>query len=172
MHKNTRKCSRCKIVKDLCSKNFSQDKGRKLGFAYWCKLCANKYNHVYTKNHAIENNRKAKKWRKNNPLLYKFKEYKNSAKRRGIIFPLTIEAFENIIKEPCHFCGTHYSNGIDRKDNSQGYLLENCLPCCEYCNRAKYTRSYEDFLLWIEKLIHYQTTGLIGTKALAPDFYA
>ncbi len=163
-------CSICKTKKEL--KEYTRDKKTKDGLAYRCKICASEYNHVYTKNHAVENNKKAKKWRKNNPLLHKFKEYKNSAKRRGVFFPLTIETFENIIKEPCHYCGKHYSNGIDRKDNSQGYLLENCLSCCGYCNRAKYTRTYEEFMFWVERLIHYQTNGIIGTKSKIPDFYA
>ena len=26
---------------------------------------------------------------------------------------------------------------IDRKDNSIGYLLENCVSCCFVCNRTK-----------------------------------
>lgn len=165
-----KKCSICKFKKQL--KDFSKDKNRKDGLSYTCKKCASIYNRIYTKIHAAENNEKAKKWRKNNPLKHKYKEYKNSAKRRGIDFPLTIKEFKNIIKEPCHFCGKNYSNGIDRKNNEYGYFLDNCLPCCGCCNRAKWTRSYEDFMLWIETLVHYQTTGVMGTKSRTPDFYA
>ncbi|KKM81786.1 hypothetical protein LCGC14_1326270 [marine sediment metagenome] len=168
--KITRKCSRCKIVKELCAKNFSQDKGRKFGFAYWCKPCARKANKKWTDNNPESNRARALRWKRNNPLKHKYKEYKHSAKRRGLVFPLTIKVFEDIIKEPCHFCGTKLAGGIDRKDNSQGYLIKNCLPCCQYCNRAKYTRSYEEFREWIDQLIHYQSMN-IGTKSRTPNFY-
>ncbi len=165
----TRKCSRCKTTKEL--KEFCKDKKRKLGLAYWCRVCAKETNSIYVKKNPFENNKRAKKWKRDNPLKHKFREYKNSAKRRGILFPLIIEIFENIIKEPCHYCGKHYSNGIDRRDNSQGYLLKNCLPCCEYCNRAKFTRTYEEYMLWIKNLVHYQSTN-IATKNKIDDFYA
>ena len=36
--------------------------------------------------------------------------------------------------------------GIDRGDNSKGYLPENLVPCCKGCNRAKSTRSPREFV--------------------------
>lgn len=36
-------------------------------------------------------------------------------------------------------------NGIDRVDNSVGYVLSNCVPCCSTCNRMKGTMSSEEF---------------------------
>lgn len=56
--------------------------------------------------------------------------------------------------------GNKYSeyiyNGIDRVDNAVGYILENCIPCCEFCNKAKGTKTYFDFLDWICRLIAYK----------------
>ena len=37
-------------------------------------------------------------------------------------------------------------NGIDRKDNNIGYIIENCVSCCGICNRMKMDMSYDDFL--------------------------
>lgn len=165
-----RKCSTCQTSKDLCSANYSKSAKRKHGFGYVCKVCAKIAHKEWTDNNPESNRARASRWKRNNPLKHKYKEYKHSAKRRGLVFPLTIKVFEDIIKELCHFCGTKLAGGIDRKDNSQGYLIENCLPCCQYCNRAKYTRSYEEFKEWIDQLIHYQSTNIV-IKDKAPDFY-
>lgn len=36
--------------------------------------------------------------------------------------------------------------GIDRWDNSRGYLADNVVPCCKDCNRAKMTRPPREFV--------------------------
>ena len=46
-------------------------------------------------------------------------------------------------------------NGIDRKDNNIGYIVSNCLPCCSWCNKAKLTNKYEDFLNYIERVARF-----------------
>ncbi|WP_141522555.1 hypothetical protein [Bacillus toyonensis] len=45
-----------------------------------------------------------------------------------------------------------YHNGLDRIDSGIGYIDENVVPCCKYCNMAKMDRTKEDFLLWAEKV--------------------
>jgi len=70
--------------------------------------------------------------------------YKNHAKRRRISFELSFESFINLTQQRCHYCGSESSNflkvsgnggfkynGIDRKDNTIGYTIENCVPCCK-----------------------------------------
>jgi len=43
-------------------------------------------------------------------------------------------------------------NGIDRKNNTQGYTTNNSVPCCLICNRAKNNMGYEEFLSWIGRV--------------------
>jgi hypothetical protein len=99
------------------------------------------------------------------PLLESlFKTYRKSAKYRGYEFDLTLEVFGSIVKENCHYCniepstilkngsGEFLYNGIDRKDNSKGYLKANVLPCCTFCNRAKGKLSYKAYKKWIKLL--------------------
>jgi hypothetical protein len=43
-------------------------------------------------------------------------------------------------------------NGIDRVDNSKGYEINNCVPCCIICNKSKLDLSLEEWKEWIEKL--------------------
>jgi len=51
--------------------------------------------------------------------------------------------------------GDYIYNGLDRADNSKGYELDNVVPCCGRCNRAKNAYNRDDFLLWIEKVYKY-----------------
>lgn len=39
--------------------------------------------------------------------------------------------------------------GLDRRDNSVGYLSENVVPCCRWCNEAKKAKTETEFLEWI-----------------------
>ena len=43
----------------------------------------------------------------------------------------------------------HKYNGVDRVDNSLGYIKENCVACCKICNNAKSTLSISEWQEWI-----------------------
>lgn len=89
--------------------------------------------------------------------------YKNSAKKREYEFELTKEQFIKIATNNCRYCGIEPSrvafnsiktisllyNGVDRLDNNKGYTLDNCVPCCTHCNRAKLDKTEEEFEKWI-----------------------
>jgi len=76
---------------------------------------------------------------------------------------LTPEQFKALILRDCFYCGveplqtikfpyeTLFYNGIDRVDSNLGYVPENCVPCCKFCNYAKHNRSKEDFLTWLRR---------------------
>lgn len=99
-------------------------------------------------------------------LLILFRQYQQSARVRKIEFVLSLEEFEKLTLFDCHYCGSapskvsaaryskknpHTWNGIDRKDNSSAYILENCVPCCTTCNRAKSVLGYDEFISWIKR---------------------
>lgn len=77
-----------------------------------------------------------------------FKMYKRDcARKRNLVFRLTLKQFTTIVKAPCYFCNEDTSaRGVDRKDNSKGYVFENCFPCCGVCNHAKATMSAQAFI--------------------------
>ena len=98
--------------------------------------------------------------------------YKDDAKRRDLVFALSSEKFRDLTKSTCVYCGViplqHTSalkgrgtpyvyNGIDRKDNTQGYTEENSVACCGVCNKAKRSMSVSQFMEWIERLVKFQT---------------
>jgi hypothetical protein len=90
--------------------------------------------------------------------------YKNSARIRGIEWFLEDELFEAIIAYPCSYCGARPSNktnhrdrsitytGIDRIDNSLGYIPGNVIPCCFQCNQAKSTFTLKQFADWSQRV--------------------
>lgn len=83
----------------------------------------------------------------------RFRTYKSSAIRRKHDFDLTSEDFVKITSSPCVYCGESTKKiGIDRIDNSKGYLIENCAPCCTICNMMKKTMKLQDFLSHITKI--------------------
>lgn len=91
-----------------------------------------------------------------------YRRYVANAKSRGYVWNLTKEQVKQITKENCYYCGTSPSNverkhrnggyvynGIDRVDNTIGYVFENCVPCCGMCNKRKMSSSLDEFKSWI-----------------------
>ncbi len=99
-----------------------------------------------------------------------YNRYKTQAKRRGREFNLTFDEFIKYVFDNCNYCGTEpiaelkvhqYTgsilyNGIDRVDNSKGYIEGNVVTCCEICNRAKLMMTREEFLSWIDRVYKHQ----------------
>ena len=80
----------------------------------------------------------------------KVRAIKNRAERDGIEINLMDSDITDLICQECHYCGepakVEKPNGIDRKDNDQGYIHGNVLPSCSTCNYAKGTNGYFAFL--------------------------
>jgi hypothetical protein len=98
--------------------------------------------------------------------------YKRNATKRGYSFELTKEQFRKLTRQPCHYCSLlpsqimvsrtfrepYIYNGVDRKNNSIGYTIDNSVTCCGQCNKAKGTTNYEDFILWIKRLVKHHAS--------------
>lgn len=78
--------------------------------------------------------------------------YRTGAARRGYDHELTLDEFREIYLSACVYCGLSPARGIDRRDNSLGYLISNCAPCCKHCNLAKRDMSEADFLAWVARI--------------------
>jgi predicted HAD superfamily Cof-like phosphohydrolase len=89
--------------------------------------------------------------------------YKHNAGASGVKFNLTRSQFIKLCESPCHYCGKMNSNcsksingdwnynGIDRVDSCIGYSIENCVPCCKFCNFMKKDLDYNEFTNWVKK---------------------
>jgi 5-methylcytosine-specific restriction endonuclease McrA len=95
--------------------------------------------------------------------------YKQGATRRNLEFSLEKEEFRKLTSGNCVYCGQipssisivdhcygiYVYNGVDRVDNSKGYVSDNVVSCCEYCNKAKHSKSKEEFLLWVKRIYEF-----------------
>ena len=97
---------------------------------------------------------KTREYQKNNPLKNAWVQYRTSARVRNLEFKLDKDVFNLIISDNCIYCGHNPSpiNGIDRVDNTKGYLVGNCVPCCVICNKAKASLTLEEFKNWVDKI--------------------
>ena len=88
-----------------------------------------------------------KKARKPATLSERYSQYRSSAFSRRISFMLSMEEFGSFWGKPCSYCGAKIEAiGVDRADNSRGYEVENCVPCCFMCNMAKRDGTVQKFL--------------------------
>lgn len=91
-------------------------------------------------------------------LTYRYSLILKGAKIRNLTCDLTIELYDELyFNKPCMYCGT-ITAGIDRVDNSKGYVDGNMVSCCKLCNRMKHADSIDDFINQV-MLIH-QHLGL------------
>ena len=95
-----------------------------------------------------------------------YKQYYTKAHKRELKFELTLEQFAELIQKPCQYCNHSKegdANGIDRMNNTIGYIVGNCVPCCEMCNRMK---------AFYHPLFFIQKAKYIATKTSPPkEFY-
>lgn len=103
-----------------------------------------------------------KKKRLSDPWKVDIASYQKSAKNRNIVFELTDKEFKELISSKCYYCNRTpeivcsgaelremkiYRNGIDRLDSNIGYVKNNCVTCCKYCNFEKRNQSFDQFIL-------------------------
>lgn len=98
--------------------------------------------------------------------------YMRGAADRNLTWELSDEDFNNLISSNCYYCGSEpkeyqgdkrfnksgipfLRNGIDRLDSSKGYIKDNCVSCCEDCNRMKMQMTSDHFLKHVEKIYNY-----------------
>jgi hypothetical protein len=91
---------------------------------------------------------------------YTFQSYKHTAlTRRKLEFTIEKEDYDKFRNGQCYLCGltssdTH-KNGIDRIDNSKGYILDNCRSCCGHCNCMKLDLDYNVFITHCKQIVQF-----------------
>lgn len=143
----------------------------------WMKSRDKRIETMGIEEYLLKNAEDAKKWRENNPdkckennekrknnIDYCYLNYVRSAEYKNLKFELSKDEYKSIIQHPCYYCGTFKEgksfSGIDRRDQTLGYTVSNCVPCCEMCNFMKKSLSEEVFIKRIEHILLYN--GLIS----------
>ncbi len=113
------------------------------------------------------------------------KKYTTNARVKERDFELTYNQFCEFVSGDCHYCGEppiprtskqilsklKYRddvtkevlslNGIDRINSEIGYTLNNCVSCCEICNKAKRDLTQKEFYRWIQRLSRHQQRKVV-----------
>lgn len=118
----------------------------------------------YDKNYRIKNRERliVRARKDNRTFTGRYSNAKSLAKKRNISFDLSLEEYIKLIEENCFYCNGYFGKvetqcGLDRKDNSKGYSVDNCVSCCTICNRAKGAHfSVEETKIAIEAIILYR----------------
>lgn len=109
------------------------------------------------------------------------KKLLQGAKRRKLAVSITRKQVYKMFSEQCVYCGTTDSrrtypnskwsgrtiayamcNGIDRLDNTIGYVNGNVATCCARCNKAKSNLAFCEWVTWIQRLVSFQKAHPIG----------
>lgn len=151
------------VVKCHCEKEFKISKlafsrGLKNHTPLQCKSC-----------HSLSSNKQRAKTDVDSEIRRFMKSYIDSANLRNYVFTLNFDEFKQLCLQSCFYCDEPHSkyahkikhnetkkNGIDRKDSSVGYTLDNSVPCCSTCNKMKQTFTDIEFLKQIEKIYNNQ----------------
>lgn len=143
--------SECQQLNPQLISSFHKRSSVKSGLSSWCKSCHSSY----SKNHYSYIPNKIKRNEYGTKISYKFNKYMTNAKKRNLVFELFIDDFIFITGHNCMYCGKLGPNGIDRKDNDQGYTISNSVPCCTTCNRMKTNMSFDDMIDHFHKILRH-----------------
>lgn len=87
---------------------------------------------------------------------YRYNRAKRSSK--GKEFNLTFEQYLSVTEDKnCVYCdapkGDTCGSFLDRKDSKIGYILENVVPCCDFCNSIKQDLLSFEEMIEVAKLL-------------------
>lgn len=92
----------------------------------------------------------------------RFAQYKGGAKRRGLIFDISLKEFIKITSSKCHYCGED-GYGVDRLDSTIGYIKGNIVSACSTCNLMKQSMSEQEFIDKCEQITNTWKRSAIST---------
>lgn len=96
-----------------------------------------------------------------------YSKYKKRAKDGKFKFNISKGVFFELTESKCYYCdsppknvaknnwgqkGKYIYNGLDRVDSFRGYTIDNVVPCCFDCNRAKNNLSSGNFFQLVGKI--------------------
>jgi hypothetical protein len=86
------------------------------------------------------------------PVKLKLRTYRANAKKKNMVFEVTLKQMDEFLKSECIYCGGS-ATGIDRIDNSKGYIDGNMQPCCGVCNHMKWNLTHEQFISKCKQIV-------------------
>lgn len=127
--------------------DFPKHKDGKNGFYTYCRECTNSKRRESYRKPEINKIVRQRNLKYSQTLKARFYKYKFDAKKRKLVFELTLDEFSNITNKECYYCDSFSTNknftGVDRVNSKNGYIINNCVPCCDVCNYMKSDLEFE-----------------------------
>jgi len=91
----------------------------------------------------------------------RFRVVKRLARDKKLTLDLTLKQYFGLLSKPCYYCSKdlygEYGVGVDRIDNSKGYIFTNLLPCCSDCNKGRNQYfTVAEFKVMVNALLKYR----------------
>ena len=124
----------------------------------------------YIKRYYINNSEEIKKHA--NSLARKperrFKTSQTRAKKRKLEWNIKEKEYLKLIQKPCHYCNNEFGTtidasgtGLDRIDNSKGYIIDNVVSCCSNCNGSRADKlTTDEMKIFIKNLIFFRNSSI------------
>lgn len=87
-----------------------------------------------------------KRYQEKHGFHARYVTYRSKAKRKNREFGLTEEEAIELMEGRCRYCLRCPGGGIDRVDNTKGYVKGNVVSCCAIHNRMKRDMTHEEFV--------------------------
>ena len=134
----TKTCSKCKREQPII--NFGKHRGTKDGLDLWCKDCTRKHGEQYRKTpRGVYTNLKGRITHREKRKLYftidEFVGWYNAQPKICVYCGLTEEEFIKAFQP--HYKRKMKRLTVDRKNNEEGYALDNIVLACHRCNSIK-----------------------------------
>ena len=88
-------------------------------------------------------------------------QYNYNAKKKGVLFELTKEDWNKLVKGDCAYCKRSPTTwfGVDRLVPSKGYVLDNVISCCFDCNLDKLEDDVENMMERNKRIVNRVIAG-------------
>jgi len=91
-------------------------------------------------------------------LKVRYAQQRKEAREQRRAFAISWQQFERLMRAPCAYCGLP-SHCLDQVNPERGYVLANCVACCEQCAGAKRNHTLAEFKAWLKR-VFYRCYGL------------
>lgn len=159
-----KRCQKCRL--ELEHSHFGKDRSRHDGLHPVCRDCRPKYvdkrkqrirSAEYKERHREQNRERGRAYYAKTgykSTRARIASLRDSAKKRGLPFELPEMLAWDLVTDACYYCAakTDRPNGIDRVDNTLGYVEGNVVTACRRCNVAKNDMSVAEFLAWVNRI--------------------
>lgn len=144
---------RCGNVKEMNTRGINQK--------HACVLCGDSH----------PPHKRPKRYKKGTAERFVLNRYRQNAKSRGYSWELDDDRAVELMRQNCAYCGQEpqnigkttgrykedpktwfIHNGLDRIDNYGDYTLDNVVPCCWNCNKAKSNMPLSEWIAWLDRV--------------------